>query len=563
MLYLSLLLLASAGAVVAQLPTAQLPTACENFANATELLQADEGKAYCSSILSFGTVTSTVVESTTTSETTTLTTPSEITESETTTQTFIISSGTVTETAPLVWVTETSTTTTTQYACPTFFRRGLEAYAAGKTTSAPEPTSAPVNYFSDECEDEDDKETSPAENEYHSPAYMTVYPASAPQGKVLTLSYASHSTVPSNAQYTQASGHIPAAYSGSAIGSSYSHSAAASNAQYSQASGNAPAAYSSIAVGSSYSQSTYASGQPHISGNSTFHYSAGVTGSSRISVPHISSNSSIIPTGGPTASSVIFTTSAIITPTPAPKPSCETAPTALRTGFPCDAVNAACGCLGLASATEDVTSTTTFTETSTVTEAMLITTTMTLAETEFTTVPEATLTESPSSTTTATATATASVCPCSGSTSSLCGTTPDTCKDLQSDVSNCGSCGNTCGDGQTCSAGQCKTPAVPIVTKCASSKCRAYIYCGANSRCLCVATSEGTGACISGTTSCSNPSCKASSDCGADQVCAINTCCRGGGGICIMQQNVCPNEGATSRMFRRRTWDGETVGGGM
>jgi hypothetical protein len=80
---------------------------------------------------------------------------------------------------------------------------------------------------------------------------------------------------------------------------------------------------------------------------------------------------------------------------------------------------------------------------------------------------------------------------------------------------------------------------------------------------LCVATSEGTGACISGSTSCANPSCKTSSDCGADQVCAINTCCRSGGGICIMQSNVCPNEGATSRMFRRRTWDGETVGGGI
>jgi len=30
-----------------------------------------------------------------------------------------------------------------------------------------------------------------------------------------------------------------------------------------------------------------------------------------------------------------------------------------------------------------------------------------------------------------------------------------------------------------------------------------------------------------------------------------------------MQQNVCLNEGSTSKMFRRKTWDGETVGGGM
>ncbi|KAM0709121.1 hypothetical protein Q7P35_003157 [Cladosporium inversicolor] len=555
MLYPSLLLLASAGAAVAQ-----LPTACENFANATELLQADEGKAYCSSILSFGTVTNTIAESTTTQETTTLTTPFEITETETTTQTETISSGTFTETAPLFWVTETATVSTTEYACPTFFKRGLEAYAAQKTTNAPEPTSAPVDFFSDDCEDDEDSETSPAESEYHSPTYMTVYPASAPQGKVLTLSYAGHSTVPSNAQYTQAHGNAPAAYSASAIASSYSHSAAASNAQYSQAYGNGPAAYSSIAI-DSYSQSSYANGQPHISGNSSIHYSAGVTASSsRIFVSHVSSNSTVIPTAGPTVSSVIFTTSPMITPTPAPKPSCETAPTALRTGFPCDAISAACGCLGLASATEDATSTTTFTETSFVTEAMLITTTTTLTETAFTTVPEATLTESPSSTTTATATATASVCPCSGSTSSLCGTTPDTCKNLQTDLNNCGSCGNTCADGDYCSAGVCKTPTVPNVQKCVESRCENYITCSAGGSCLCIATAEGTGACVSGSSQCTMQTCAATSDCKANEVCAINTCC--GKAICVSLHMVCPNDGSTSRMFRRKSWDGKTIGGG-
>jgi len=550
------LLLASAGAAVAQ-----LPTACENFANATELLQADDGKAYCSSILSYGTVTNTLVESATATETTTLTTPSEITETKTTTQTDTISSGTVTETAPLFWVTETSTVSTTEYACPTAFKRGLEAYAVQKTTSAPEPTSAPVDYFSDDCEDDEDSETSPAESEYHSPVYMTVYPASAPQGKVLTLSYASQSTILSNAQHTQAYGVAPAAYSGSAIGSSYKHSTAASNAQYSQASGNAPAAYSSIAIGSSYSESVYVSGQPHISSNSTIHYSAGVTGSSRISVPIVSSNSTIIPTAGPTASSVIFTTSPMITPTPAPKPSCDTAPTALRTGFACDAVNAACGCLGLASATEDVTSTTTFTEASFVTEAMLITTTTTLTETEFTTVPEATLTESPSSTTTATATATASVCPCSGSTSSLCGTTPDTCKDLQTDLNNCGSCGNTCADGDYCSAGVCKTPTVPNVQKCVESRCEKYLTCSKGNSCLCIATAEGTGACVSPASHCTYKNCAATTDCGVNEVCAANTCC--GKSTCVSLAMVCPNDNTASRMFRRKTWDGKTVGGGM
>ena len=556
MLYPSLILLASAGAAIAQ-----APAACESLANATELLQGDDGKAYCSSILSFGTVTSTIIESTTTSETTTLTTPSEITEWETTTQTDTISSGTVTETAPVSVFTATTTlSTTTEYACPTFFRRGLEAYAVGKTASTPEPTSAPAKYFSDDCEDED-LETSPAEYDYHSPAYITVYPPSAPQGQVLTLSYSSHSTVPTNAQYSQGYANAPAGYQSGAVVSSYSRSAAASNTQYLQASGSASGAYSSGSIGSPYSYSTYVSGQPQISSNSTIHYTGGVTTSSGIPVPHISSNSTIIPTGGPTASSVIFTTSPIITPTPAPKPSCETAPTALRTGFACDAVSAACGCLGLAPATEDVTSTTTFTETSFVTEAMLLTTTSTLTETEFTTVPEATLTESPSVTVTLYATATETVCPCSGSTSALCGTSPDTCKDLQSDTSNCGSCGNTCGDGQTCSAGECKTPVVPNTQKCAASSCGKFISCGANNSCICAATPEGTGVCIYGSTSCSNPTCTTSADCGDEMVCAINTCC--GKGICTRPQNVCPNTGSARMMFRRKSWDGETVGGGM
>jgi hypothetical protein len=115
MLYPSLLLLASAGAAIAQ-----APAACENFTKATKLLQVDDGKVYCSSILSLGTVTNTLVETATTSETTTLTSVSEITQTETITQIDTVSSGTATETAPLSWVTETSTTSTTQFAnlCP-------------------------------------------------------------------------------------------------------------------------------------------------------------------------------------------------------------------------------------------------------------------------------------------------------------------------------------------------------------------------------------------------------------------------------------------------------------
>lgn len=405
MLSPSILLLASAGVAVAQ-----LPTACESFANATELLQADGGQVYCSSILSLGTVTNSLVESTTALETTTITTEFDITLTTTTTETETISSGTLTMTADTMTVTETTTMSTTEYSCATtVFRRGLEAYAVGKTTSAPEPTSTPNESY-DECNEDDDEESSHVEYNNYSPKYMTVYPPSSPHGLVLTLD-----------MYSQKS-------------SSLAHPTASNYAMYPQASGNAPGAYHSGAIGS-YSQSPSVSGRPQVSGNSTVHYSAGVTASSKIPTPHlpnnsisISSNSTIQPTAGPTASSVIFTTSSLITPTitPAPKPSCDAAPTALRTGFACDAISTACGCLGLAEATEDVTSTTTFTETDTMTETMSVTTITTLTETVFNTVPATTETETPSSTVTEVAIATQTVCPCSGSTSSLCGLTPDT-----------------------------------------------------------------------------------------------------------------------------------------
>lgn len=542
MLYPSILLLASAGVVIAQLPTAHLPAACESFANATELLQDDDGKVYCSSILSLGTVTNTLVESTTALETTTFTTESDITLTTTTTETETVSSGTLTMTADTMMITETTTVSTTEYSCATtVFRRGLDAYAVGKTTSAPEPTSTPDESY-DDCSEDEDEESSPAEYNNYSPKYMTVYPPSSPHGLVLTLD-----------MYGQKS-------------SSLAHPTASNYAMYPQASGNAPIAYQSGAIGF-YSQSPSVSGRPQVSGNSTFYYSAGVTASSKISTPllpsnSISSNSTIQPTAGPTASSVIFTTSSLITPTitPAPKPSCDAAPTALRTGFACDAISTACGCLGLAQATEDVTSTATFTETDTMTETMSVTTITTLTETVFNTVPATTETETPSATVTETAIATQTVCPCSGSASSLCGLTPDTCKDLQSDTSNCGSCGNTCGDGQTCSAGQCLTPAIPETPECASSRCGNFLRCGPGSSCYCVATSEGKGVCSTLRMSCSVPSCKISSDCAGDAVCALNTCC--GHGICIQPSDVCPNAGSSKMMFRRRTWDGETAGGG-
>jgi hypothetical protein len=533
MLYPSILLLASAGIAIAQ-----SANECETFANATELLQAENGIAYCSLVLSLGTSTNTVVGSTTIWETSTLTTPVEVEITTTTTQTDTISSGIFETTAETFFTTYTSATTSTEYSCASpLARRGLDGrtmpYAVGKTTSSPQPTSTPDEQ-SDECDEDENSEDSPAEYHTHSPAYITVYPPSAPQGQVLTLSYEQSS------------------YNGRPTPSSY--------ADQPQASGVALEGYKSGTIGSSYSYSTLAGGRPHVSSNSTMYYGGGATASSRIPVPHVSGNSTVLPTGGPTASSAIVTTPTI-TPTPAPKPTCESAPIALRTGYACDTISTACGCLGITQATEDFTTVSTYFETITFTTITSTTTTIEFTETEFVTVPSTTLTITPTATITEMATATETVCPCSGSTSSLCGTTPDACKDLQTDTSNCGSCGNTCSSGQTCSAGICLTPAIPETPSCATSSCGGFIRCGNGGQCYCAATTDGKGLCFNGGISCSRTVCNASSDCPGEAVCAINTCC--GRGTCITPSDVCPNAGLARKMFRRRTWDGQTVAGDM
>jgi hypothetical protein len=98
----SLLLLATAGAAVAQ-----LAPECESVSDIVGLLQGDDSKAYCSSVLSIGTTTGTVFTTVTETESTTVTLPTQVTLSLTTTQTDVSSSGTVTQTAPVV--TETAT----------------------------------------------------------------------------------------------------------------------------------------------------------------------------------------------------------------------------------------------------------------------------------------------------------------------------------------------------------------------------------------------------------------------------------------------------------------------
>ena len=116
MFYPSIVLLASAGAAsaltITSLSSEPAPStpalsapACENFANVTTLLQDDDGETYCSSVLSLGTVTNTLIEATTSHSTTTVTTFTTLTTTDTTTQTDTIYSGTITTTAPTVQLT--------------------------------------------------------------------------------------------------------------------------------------------------------------------------------------------------------------------------------------------------------------------------------------------------------------------------------------------------------------------------------------------------------------------------------------------------------------------------
>jgi hypothetical protein len=614
MSYRSFLLLASAGIAVARTITSSCD---DNLAAVTGLLQADDGKAYCSSILDIGTITNTIVESTTTQETTIITTPSEVALWTTTTETETISSGTVTETLPLFMTTTTLSITTTAYACPVqFFRRDLAAYNEAKTTSSPMPTPSADEWEDEDCEDEDgESEAAPAAYDAYSMGSSVVYPVSTPSGYASSApaaygvhsmsssavnpasvpqdhaaspaAYDAHSMASSAIYSASSSGHVasPAPYEAQSVGSSaiypasaptgyaaspstygpmssYSAQSTISNyVKYPQASGNASIHYPSGALSSSHSLSTVLSDwHPQISANSTLPHPTGSLSSSH-SLPTTSMDS----TTSIESTSTIESTTPIVTPAPTPEPSCETAPTALRSGYSCDTISAACGCLGLPSATEDLITTTTFTEVVYTTEAMLITTIAELTETLFLTIPATTLTLAPTSTETETALVTATTCPCSAPTSSLCGATPNTCRDFQTDTSNCGSCGTTCASGDSCTAGKCTPPppppAVPEVPSCAGSRCGAWKPCDANSNngCICAETAEGSGICITGGRSCSSyQRCTRSSECGSpDDKCATSTCCPYG--ICITASMACPNAGSAGRMFRRKAWDGESV----
>ena len=595
----SLIILAAAGAAVAD-----LAPECEHVADVTALLQADDGKAYCSSILSVGTATETVIESTTTTETSTITTPSQIVLSFTSTETDTVTEGTVTETAATATSTSTVTESTTLYSCPSPLKRRDYGEAQStsctkkKTTSTPTPTSTsctkgkttptptPVK-ASTSCTKGQQHATPAAYGAGQPPAYSQGASSSAQEGHYAPdaskAAYPSQPakdghSVPAYPESTPKAAHpsqpakgghsvpaysesTPKAYPSIPVGHYHNSSSAAypastpvgyddsypeqSSAAYDAYPDASSAAYDAYPVTSSvYKQissliSSF-SGYPTASSSAEYpeissYYSSEIISSSDIYAPSPYSSEIV-------SSSEIYTPSP--TPTPTPTPSCETAPSALQTGYACDTVNSACGCLGLTSATEHVTITTTITEAAYVTEAMLFTTTTQLTETTTTTVP-VTETFTPSVTVTTTATATATVCPCSTG-QSLCGSTPDTCKNLQNDANNCGTCGNVCSSGQ-CSAGKC--------LDCVPRKCGTFQLgaCSNKGMCYCVTGSSGDAKCADfGNGLCSSYTrCNLDSECNPGSICTKDSCCPptvSKQGVCLLA-NSCGNPQSVKRMF--------------
>jgi hypothetical protein len=553
----SLILLASAGAAIAQ-----VAPECEHLTDVTALLNTDDGKAYCSAVRDIGTTTETVVESATATETTTITTPSQVTLSVTNTLTSTVTEGFVTETAATATATDTVTESTTVYSCTTALKRREYGEAQstsctkGKTTSTPTPSSTsctksktsstptPVVTSTSCTKSEGQQHATSAAYGASQPAYSQGASSIAQEGYY--GSDASKAAYPSKAAggsysaplYTDSGAKVyptaGAGYYQNASSAAYPTMSASSvhYDAYPEASSTAHEEYpitSSIYKQISSLISSYA-GYPTVS--SSVYYSSEVASSSIYSM-----------------SSSIYTPSPTPTPTPTPVPSCEAAPSAVQIGHSCDEVYSACGCLGLASATAHVTTTTTLTEAVFVTEAMLFTTTTQLTETVFTTVP-ATTTVTPSVTVTTTTTATATVCPCTSS-QTLCGSTPDTCKDLQNDANNCGTCGNVCNSGQ-CSAGKC--------LDCVPRNCQTFSLGRCNNAGLCYCVTGSTGKPLCGDLSRGNclsyQKCDSDSNCASGEICTRDTCCNyagnlGSQGICIPVNN-CGNPQSVKRMFQPR-----------
>ena len=565
----SLILLASAGAAAAQ-----LTPECERVSDVTPLLQGDDGKAYCSSVLSIGTTTATDVQSTTTTETVTITTPTQVTETFTTTQTDTVSEGTATETAATATETATLTESSTVYSCTTAFLKRRDYGEAqstsctkGKTTSTPTPSSTSCTKSKTIATPTPVKtSTSCTEGKQHATsvaAYGAGQPPVYSQGAVSSAQEGYHAhgssqaAYPSKLAYDEYSAPPHPEYTSKPAYGGYSappYPVSTPKAYPPYPSGQYQNASSAAYQASSVHYDSYPEQSPSaydmypeypVTSSIYDYYSSSVVSSSEISssiyTPSSSIYSSEIITSSEISSSIYTPTP---TPTPTPVPSCEAAPTAVQTGFACDTISTACSCLGLTSATATATTVTTVTETSSVTEAMVFTTATTLTETVFTTVPAATTTFTPSVTVTTTATATATVCPCSAS-QQLCGTTPDTCKDLQTDGNNCGACGNVCSSG-LCNAGKCVSCSGPQTCNNFGKTCSS-----ATGACYCMTGSSGSLGCGDlSNPSCSNyTKCSADDQCGAGAICTTSTCC--GYGICV-NTNRCGNQASVKRMFAPR-----------
>ncbi|KAH7079543.1 hypothetical protein FB567DRAFT_124633 [Paraphoma chrysanthemicola] len=383
---------------------------CVALSEASNLLRiGDEGLRYCSSILSIGTVVDPVYSTVTNLLTTTI---SEITLTDTTLLTDILSQGTSYLTAPAVTETQTIVVPTTAFACP--------APPGGGDAAAPAPEGRRgLNQIFN-----------------HPKVTSTDYPQSTEAWQ--EPSWKSRSKwlhLPSNVDDAKPSSKFHH-HSSSTSKHISSPSPTLSHVIESRTSSTASSLSSKIDVSSDSASPSSPSPPP-----SPSMATPSPTPSSSLELSSDSSSLVITPTPSSSAS-----------PTPTPGPSCSTAPAAV-VYLACDLVSTACSCLSLTSATI----TSTVTSNSIVSSILdtLNTIVITVQDITTITVPAVFDTTTPTVTATTASISTTTVCPCAAPRPSLCGTTAEECANLQDDADNCGTCGNVCPNGAGCNDGLC------------------------------------------------------------------------------------------------------------
>ncbi|KAH7071315.1 hypothetical protein BKA63DRAFT_70797 [Paraphoma chrysanthemicola] len=386
---------------------------CVALSEASNLLRiGDEGLRYCSSILSIGTVVDPVYSTVTNLLTTTI---SEITLTDTTLLTDILSQGTSYLTAPEVTETQTIVVPTTSFACP-----ARPAPPGGGDAAAPSP------------------EGRRGLNEIlnHPRVTSTEYPHST--GVWQEPSWKSRSKwlhLPSNVNHPTSS-------------SKFHHQPSSTRKHVSS-----PSPTLSHGVESrSLSKAISSSSKTDLSSDSASPSSPSPTPSPIMVTPSSTPSSSLELSNDSSSLIITPTPSSSASPTPTPGPSCSTAPAAV-VYLACDLVSTACSCLSLTSATI----------TSTVTSTSILSSLLDTLNTIFTTVQDITTitvpavfdTTTPTVTATTASISTTTVCPCAAPRPSLCGTTAEECANLQDDADNCGTCGNVCPNGAGCNDGLC------------------------------------------------------------------------------------------------------------